>query len=257
MESRGHLRVGRGVAGGQGGLRRRAAHAGKIQGTVDVDRGLAGRWSGPPVRPRQGAVAALRLREHGSGSGHARQPARGHAAGDDAAGRDVRRAGRLHRAGGPESREGRGRAVPCLGAAPEGVPRLPRRHPAPRGAHAHRQRREAPRRRRPAGPGTIGHVQHPVERGLSVSVRDAERRPVGEARPGRVQRSARAAEPRGSREGDGGVLRRARRLQPDVRDDDERRSAEGGVLHQGAQVPIRRSRRLWTAPTFRHRSTRG
>ena len=131
---------------------------GRFKGRLTATAGLAGRWPRPPVRPRQGAVAALRLREHGSRSGYARQPARGHAAGDDAAGGDVRRAGRLHRAGGPEGREGGGRAVPRLGAAAEGVPRLSRRHPAPRGPHAHRHRREAPRRRGPAGPGAVGDV---------------------------------------------------------------------------------------------------
>ena len=108
-------------------------------------------------------------------------------------------------------------------AAAEGVPRLPRRH------RCAARRTRSPTARRSCSPtpgrwpsGAVEHLQHPLERGFPVSDRHAERRPVGQARSGGVRRSARAAEPRRSREGDVGVLQRARQLQPHVRHDDER-----------------------------------
>ena len=59
---------------------------------------------------------------------------------------------------------------------------------------------------RPVAGSIAERLRHPLERRLPVPDGDAERRPHGEARPGRLQRSARAAEPGRSREGDGGVL---------------------------------------------------
>ena len=62
--------------------------------------------------------------------------------------------------------------------------------------------------------------------------------------------AARAAEPRRPRKGDVGVLQDARRLQPDLRHDDERRSAEGGVPVEGAEVSIRARDARSTAPNI-------
>ena len=100
-------------------------------------------------------------------------------------------------------------------------------------------RGEDSRRRRPARGRAVRRLRHPVERRFPVPVGDAQRRPHRQARSGGVQRSARAAQSRRSREGDGGVLQGARRLQPHVRHDDERRGAEGAVLREGAEVPDR------------------
>ena len=85
----------------------------------------------------------------------------------------------------------------------------------------------------------VQRLRHPVERRFPVSVGDAQRRPRRQARSGGVQRPARAAQSRRSREGDVGVLQGARRLQPHVRHDDERRGAEGAVLREGEKVPDR------------------
>ena len=65
------------------------------------------------------------------------------------------------------------------------------------------------------------------------------------------------AEPRGSQAGDVGVLHRARRLQPHVRDDDELGRAEGAVLREGAEVHVERSKPRSTPRTSRCPSTRG
>ena len=97
-------------------------------------------------------------------------------------------------------------------------------------AHADRRRREAARRRRPAGRRAVERLQHPLERRLSVSDGHAERRPTVKLDQAAFARSARAAEPRRPREGDVGVLHRARQLPPHLRHDDERRSAEGAFF---------------------------
>ena len=106
-------------------------------------------------------------------------------------------------------------------------------------AHAQRERREDPRRRRSARRDAVRRLRHPRERRFPVPVGDAQRRPHRQARSGGVQRSARAAESRRPRKGDGGVLQGARRLQPHLRHHDERRSAEGAVLREGAEVSDR------------------
>ena len=68
--------------------------------------------------------------------------------------------------------------------------------------------------------------------------RHTQRRPDGEAGSGGVHRSAGAAEPRRSREGDVRLLHCPRQLRPHLRHDDERGSAEGAVLRE-AEVPDR------------------
>ena len=60
---------------------------GAFKGKLGVVAGRAGRRARHAVRARQGAVAALRLRQHARRPGHARSRAPGHAAGDGAAGR--------------------------------------------------------------------------------------------------------------------------------------------------------------------------
>ena len=64
----------------------------------------------------------------------------------------------------------------------------------------------------------------------------AERRQDDEGRSGRLQRSADLAGSRGSPDGDVGVLRRARRLRPHARHDDELERAAGAVLLAVAEV---------------------
>ena len=87
-------------------------------------------------RARQGAVAALRLRQHAGGPGHARLRAAGHAAGDAADLRAVRRRGVVHRARDSEGGQRHRREVHRRRAEAEGLRLLPARH-----------RRAAPRTR--------------------------------------------------------------------------------------------------------------
>ena len=191
---------------------------------------------------RQGAVAALRLREHARRRGHPRVRAAGHAAGDGADLRRVRRAGRLHRARGAAHRQGDDRQVPRGRAAPEDVRLLSQRHRPPRGAHAERVGGEDPRRRAAARRIGVEHLRHPGERRFPVSDDHVERRPDGEGGPGRLRRAAHLAEPQGSRAGDVGLLHGARLVQPHLRHDDELERPEGAVLREGAEVPDRRWR---------------
>ncbi len=141
---------------------------------------------------RQGAVARVRLRRPARRSGHARIGPAGHAPGDGAAGRGVQRRGVVHRAGDPEDSEGNAREVHRGGTAAEGPSLLPRGHRAARAAHVERLGGADPRRRRSAGRLAVEHLQHPVERRLSLSDRHAQRRQVREARCGGVQRAPRA-----------------------------------------------------------------
>ena len=91
---------------------------------------LVGRRRSPTrstaVRARQGTVAAVRLRQHARRSGHARRAAPGHAAGDGAARRRVRRRGVVRRARDP-ARPTRRRIETFLdvGAAAEDLRVLP------------------------------------------------------------------------------------------------------------------------------------
>jgi oligoendopeptidase F len=55
----------------------------------------------------------------------------------------------------------------------------------------------------------VGHVQHSLERGLSLSVRHPQRRQAGQDRSGRLHAASRHAEPRGPREGHVGLLHHA------------------------------------------------
>jgi oligoendopeptidase F len=82
-------------------------------------------------------------------------------------------------------------------------------------------------RRRAAGRQSVEPLQHLLERRFPVPDGGVERRQEREARSGLVQRAARAADPGGSRKGDVGLFQSARRLQPNVRHLDERRSVEG------------------------------
>ena len=110
---------------------------------------------------------------------------------------------------------------------------------------------------RPAGGLAVEHLQHSLECGFPVSDRHAERRANGQGRSGGLQRTcARCRTARDREKVMSAFFNGAGRVQPHVRHDDERRSAEGAVLCQGAQVFVRRSRRRSTGRTSRCRSTR-
>ena len=96
-------------------------------------------------------------------------------------------------------------------------------------------RGEAAGRRRSARHGGQ-RLQHSLERRFPVPVGHAERWQDGQARSGQLHGAPRPPRARRSREGDVGLLHRARHVQPHLRHDDERRSAEGAVLDQGPQV---------------------
>ena len=131
----------------------------QFQGKLALVGGDAGRRARQAVRVRQGAVAALRLRQHAGRPGHARRDAPGHAAGDGAARRRVRRRGRRtssRRSCGPTRR----RVERFIASEPrlEDLPLLPRGRRAPRRAHAQRERREDSRRRRAARRLAVEHL---------------------------------------------------------------------------------------------------
>ena len=119
-----------------------------------------------------------------------------------------------------------------------------------------RCRREDPGRCRPAGGVGEQHLhaswRTPTSRIPTITL---QRRRDGQGRSGRLQRAAHVAEPRRPASRDVGVLRRARRLQPDVRHDDELERAEGAVLRASRGSTRRTSRRRSTVRTFRCRST--
>ncbi len=80
--------------------------------------GATGGRAGTALAAEQGGRAALRLRQHAVGPGHAGQQVPGDAAGDDSGRRATRRRGRLHRAGNPQGRQGHHRQVRGRGTAP-------------------------------------------------------------------------------------------------------------------------------------------
>ena len=196
MEPRGPLSLGRRLARGEG-----PAAAGDREGRGA--QGDARHVPGPPggrarrgEPRRQGVPEGLPLRQPDRRPGHPRQQVPGHAPGDAAARREVRRGSRLRRAGDPEDRQGDAGQVGRAGAAAQDLPALPRRHPAARAAHAERRRRAAPRRRLGRGRHRLVGLQHLLERGLSVPDGDAQRRQVGQARLLGVQPLSRRAGPR-------------------------------------------------------------
>ena len=203
---------------------------------------------------RQGTVAALRLCQHAGRPGHARLAAPGHAAGDGAARRprSAPQASYIE----PETPQGRqGRRceqVSGVGAAAQGLSRSISRtsSAAPRTRSATPKRSCSPTPARVAGsPSSVFNILSNAD--FPYPIRDAERRPDGQARPGGLRGLAGAAQSRGPREGDVGVLRSAGRLQPDLRHDDERRGAEGAVLSPRRGNIRRRSKRRSTVRTSR------
>ena len=86
-------------------------------------------------------------------------------------GSTLARGRRVHRAGDPEDRQGDDRQVRRLRAAAEGLPAVPRRHPAAGGAHPDRRRGAAPRQRRRDRERAVGHLRHLLGRRLPVPER--------------------------------------------------------------------------------------
>ncbi len=205
------------------------------------------------VAARQGAVAALRLRQHAVRRGHARlRRRRACSRRCSRSTRSFGAAGVVHRAG-----DAQGRAAPTVERFIAAEPRLrqlrllPARHRPPRAAHADAtpKRRSSPTPRRwPARASNIYTIL--VERRLPVPDDHAERRPHGEGRSGRLRRAAHVGQPRRSQGGDVGVLRRARRLRPDLRHDDELERAEGAVLLASRASTRRTSRRRSNGPNI-------
>ena len=195
-------------------LARRAAAAAAVSREARLVGRDAGRRARQAVRARQGAVAPLRLREHARRPGHARRDAPGHAAGDGAARRHVRRA-RRRSSSRRSSKPDKATLERFIASEPRlKIYRFYLEDVAPaRGAHAQRRGGEAARRRRPAG--------RRVRRTSSTScrtpisrIRRSRSATAGRSRSirPRYSRSARAAESRRSREGDVGVLQEPRRV---------------------------------------------
>ncbi len=84
-----------------------------VPGQARILAGHAGRRARADVAARQGALPPVRLREHAVRRRHARLRCPGHAAGDAAALRELRRPGLVHRAGGAEDRERRRSRSDC------------------------------------------------------------------------------------------------------------------------------------------------
>ena len=215
VEPRRHLSDRSRVARREGQARRRAARSSRqFQGKLASSAATLADALDKHVRARQGAVAPLRLRQHAGRSGHARRDAPGHAAGDGAARR--RRFSAEASFIEPEILKADKATIERFLAA---EPRLkiyrvlPRGHRPPRA----RTRSATPRRSCSPTPGRSPgaveqRLQHPRRtptfRIRSVTLSDGRTVKLDQAA---LQRPARAAEPRRSREGDVGVLQGARR----------------------------------------------
>ena len=176
--------------------------------------------------------------------GHARRQVPGHAAGDAAGRRGVRRGSVVHRAGDPEDRQGDARQVDRAGAAAQDLPRTTSTTSSGAAPHTLSDAEEKllAGARSVAAHRIVG-LQHLLQRRLPVSrrSRSATARRVKLDSAG-VQPLSRRAQSRRSQEGDGGLLQRARQLHGDVRLDAERPGAVERVLRQRA--PLRdRARR--------------
>ena len=151
VEPGGHLSERGRLAGRKRTGHGRVAEIARLQRQARVIAAVLGRRARADVAPRQGAVAALRLRQHARRPGHARLGAAGHAAGDAADLRELRRAGVP-----TSSRRFSSRVADASSSVLAAEPRLKtyafylRDIAAPRAAHVERRRGEDPRRRRPA-----------------------------------------------------------------------------------------------------------
>ena len=206
------------------GVARREGEAGRgdpfgprVQGHARVVGAEARRRARADDAAVEGVLPHLRLREHDVRRGHARQHVSGHAAGDGAARRDLRRRDVVHRAGDSQDRSRDDRQVRGRRTEAACLQVLSGRHPAPAGAHADRRRRAAARGLHRGLQRAVRHLRNPVECGLPVSERDARRREERQARQLRLRPLPRRPEPRRSREGHERLLRVARRVPRHVR----------------------------------------
>ncbi len=133
---------------------------------------------------------------------------------------------------------------------------LPARHRAPRRPHAERCRKRSswptPVRWRDRRRTSTPSSPTPTSRIRRITL---GRRQDRQGRPGRLLGAAHLAEPRGSQGGDVRVLRRARRLRPHLRHDDELERAEVAVLRPRPEVRLEPRGRARRARTSRCRST--
>ena len=213
MESRRHLSERAGVGSGQGRPGQEHPRAGQLPGAPGRLAGSAPR----SVAGVHGRVAAVRTSRRLRGPARRRRPAGVTQPGNAARGGATRRAAGhrdgLRRARDPRPRLGQGAAIRRCRAEAEGIRLLPRRHPAPRAAHAvggggeDRRPSGQPDRRRP------GRAQPVHQRRPALSHRDAVDRREGA--PGRcclhpLPRQRRACRPR---QGVQGILDRLRPIQ--------------------------------------------
>ena len=203
-----------------------ARREGKDREGPRLGRGIQGDAGAVACAPAGRARSEPRAGQGAQPAGHLRQPegrrghARGRRAGHARSGHPAWGAGRLGlgilRARGPDDGRGDRGRVDRVNAGAEAVLVLPARHPAPKGAHAERERGSAH-----GADGADGRrdrlvCEHPAQRGPAVADSHAVRRQAGEARRPGVLGGARVGEPGGSEEGDGRLLHRARQLPQDA-----------------------------------------
>ncbi len=226
------------VAAGEGGPGVADPAHPPVRGQAGRVRGASPGSAGDNIGAEPSAWPALRVRQSRGRSGHARIEGPGDDPGDDARGIGLRGRGRLRRARDPEAVARHDRGLHQGESRAEAIRALPGRHHPAAASHRQRVGRTADRPGGDAGEHALGHLWRLLGRGLPVPDRHARRRAQREAQLLGVQPVPRAPEPRGPAEGDVGVLRRARRVSPDVRRHDERHGAARPVLHEGTQVRV-------------------
>ena len=167
----------------------------------------------------------------------------------------VRRAGVVHRARDPQGGQGDDRTVHRHRAAPEDLYASTCDDIARRAAHTLSDAEE--KLLADAGPlaGAPSNVFNILSNAdFPYPTVTLERRPDGQGRSGGLHGDLRALPNRADREKVMAAFFNALGvLQPHLRHDDERRSAEGGVLRQGAEVSVGARGARSTARTFRRR----